>query len=479
VIKRIITLLIGALVLALELLPLRAAPPDGLDTLCWVAYAPTNYDPDSVPPRYPSRESILADLRALRSYGFTGLITYGSDGTLGTLIPRLAQGEGFSGVLMGIWNPDRTNATGLQEYNNAIAASSRVSGYIVGNEGLSTRYNINTLQTTINDLRIATNKPVTTTEEWPDYTDVNLRNLGDWLMPNAHDMTNGVPNQDDPTVAASFAYNTIHQLFVGYGRPFLLKEVGLPSGGSVPGKTFDPFRQAEYYRQLRLLGARFAYFEAFDALFKPPGLERTWGLFTSSRAPKVVVQYGYPCTNRSIQLTPVNGSSTMLSQPTFSWRSVNIPGYTYEFQYGTTNPPLTTKATTTNRYQAGCPMPPGNYIWRVRVKNPAGIFSPWSETWLATLNSATTGAPMRNRYIVNNPLLRWGGVTNVTNWQIEVSTSAAFSPLTFAATLPGSQLQVTLPALTDGCYFWRVRAQRDGTWRGWSGTEGFSIDALP
>ena len=58
----------------------------------WIAYAPTNYDPEAHPPRFPSKNSIRADLVALRRAGFDGLVTYSA--TLPEII-EVAESVGF------------------------------------------------------------------------------------------------------------------------------------------------------------------------------------------------------------------------------------------------------------------------------------------------------------------------------------------------------------------------------------------------
>lgn len=84
-----------------------------IDSLKWITYAPTNFNP--LKKIYPSGESIAQDLKLLFDAGFNAVITYGSQETLAD-IPRIAREAGFQGVIMGIWD-----FKDQKELDNAIA----------------------------------------------------------------------------------------------------------------------------------------------------------------------------------------------------------------------------------------------------------------------------------------------------------------------------------------------------------------------
>src|SRR4051812_20704496 len=94
----------------------------------WVAFSPTRFNPEARPPTIPSDDSIRADLQVLRRAGFDAIITYGAEVQA---VVTLAEQEGFSAVLLGVWDP-----SSQQEFALAAAAaeSSLVKGIIVGNE---------------------------------------------------------------------------------------------------------------------------------------------------------------------------------------------------------------------------------------------------------------------------------------------------------------------------------------------------------
>lgn len=59
-----------------------------LHDIRWVAYAPTNFNPGTG--LQPDTASIRRDLETLTLAGFTGLVTYSSDGAFGKELPVLA-----------------------------------------------------------------------------------------------------------------------------------------------------------------------------------------------------------------------------------------------------------------------------------------------------------------------------------------------------------------------------------------------------
>ena len=232
---------------------------DKLQSLCWVAYSPTHYDPNRG--MYPSEADIEDDLAVLQQAGFQGLVTYGSAGSLGR-VPELARAAGFEGVLMGIWSPGDAVET-----KNAIVQAESVDGYVVGNEGLFFgRYDLDTVRTAIAELRLATGRPVATTEVLSSYfTDADVRQLGDWIFPNAHPY---FANITDPEEAAKWTeqeYQQLREFLQDDDRVVAFKEVGLPSAGA---PELSEANQASYYERSAKGDTLFFYFESFDQPWK-------------------------------------------------------------------------------------------------------------------------------------------------------------------------------------------------------------------
>lgn len=244
----------------------------------WVAYAPTGFNPDTKPATVPADDSIRADLQLLRRAGFDGVITYGAD--LPSVV-TLAGQEGFSAVLLGIWDPSSQEEISLGVNS---ARDPVVKGVIVGNEGLTFhRYDPETLRLAIEQVRRETGKPVSTTEVIEIfYTNRDLIDWSDFVTVNAHAYFHG---HRDPVRAVDWTLGAWDRLlFHVRGKPILFKEVGLPTAGDIDNS--EQYQRDFYFRLLTTTDVHFAFFEAFDQLFKPGSLEKSWGIFRADRNPK-------------------------------------------------------------------------------------------------------------------------------------------------------------------------------------------------
>jgi exo-beta-1,3-glucanase (GH17 family)/cellulose synthase/poly-beta-1,6-N-acetylglucosamine synthase-like glycosyltransferase len=227
-----------------------------------------------------SPETIRADLAILHAAGFEGLVTYGARGNLAS-IPAAARAQGFDGtIVMGVWDP-----TAADEINAAIDQAAHVDAYCVGNEGLGLRYSRRALAATMDTIRAATGRPVTTSERSDAYLGGRhghwLFEEGDFVFPTTHPFWVGVQS---PTEAVQWTQSVFWRLRASTSKQVLLKEVGLPSGGD---SCCDEATQAAFYRNLERTDVAFAYFEAFDQPWKGPDpVERHWGLFRADRSPK-------------------------------------------------------------------------------------------------------------------------------------------------------------------------------------------------
>ena len=248
--------------------------------IVWVAYSPSSSNPNIG----ATPDEIIADLAVLRDAGFNGLVTYGSAGTMGRELPALAQEAGFEGMIMGIWDPDSQ-----EEYDAAINAAQNhiVLGYCIGNEGFNRprRYDMSKLSASIQKLREATGKPVTTTEEIDDYYHEELLQLGDWIFPNAHPYFH---NQHEPDSALRWTKRVYDDLKNRTDRFVWLKEVGLPTAGANDEKLSEE-AQKQYFVELANTDVNFVYFEAFDQPWRTSlPIEAHWGIFNSDRTPKLL-----------------------------------------------------------------------------------------------------------------------------------------------------------------------------------------------
>ncbi|MDD2752714.1 MAG: hypothetical protein PHN59_06240, partial [Candidatus Omnitrophica bacterium] len=193
-----------------------------LATLKWVAYAPTNFNPEK--DIYPSEASLRQDLEVLFQSGFNAVVTYGSSASLAK-IPQLAKETGFSGVIMGVWDFENR-----EELENAVLARDYVDGYCLGNEGLNSRYNAAQVKEAIEMIKELTGLPATTTEQIFDYYNDNVLVIGDWIFPNIHPFLCSIrgANKCVTWIEKNLAILKKHNKD---GRPILFKEVGFPTAG--------------------------------------------------------------------------------------------------------------------------------------------------------------------------------------------------------------------------------------------------------
>jgi exo-beta-1,3-glucanase (GH17 family) len=279
--------LIAMLLLAGDCGGVQAAPvseawQQKVSGLVWVAYFPTQANPNTG--LEPTRASIDADLTLLRKAGFTGLVTYGSSGFTGRELPALAEANGFGGLIVGVWDPKNA---GEMAAAKGAASSRIVLGYCVGNEGMNERYRMSELSSAMQNLREATGKPVTTAEQIEKYDNEVLRQAGDWVFPNAHPYFN---HELDPIDAVPWTLNAYNRLVRRSDRFVFFKEVGLPTAGRANEKLSEA-NQDKYYAELARTSVRFVFFEAFDLPWKNNlPVEPHWGIFRPDRSPKVLGQ---------------------------------------------------------------------------------------------------------------------------------------------------------------------------------------------
>lgn len=250
-----------------------------LRSLKWIAFAPTNFNPDRN--IYPSQDSLKNDLEVLFQYGFNGIVTYGANSSLAQ-IPRLAKETGFGGVIMGVWDIENQ-----EELENALQAREYVDGYCLGNEGLNSRYDAETLNEAIAAMKEFTCLPVTTTEQIFDYYNDDVLVIGDWIFPNIHPFLSSI--KDARKCVAWIEKNyAILKKHNKDGRPILFKETGFPTAGDSLARETN---QRDFFLELEKTDIPFVYFEAFDQPWKNNlPVEPHWGLFKQNRKPKKFIQ---------------------------------------------------------------------------------------------------------------------------------------------------------------------------------------------
>jgi hypothetical protein len=172
--------------------------------------------------------------------------------------------------------------------------------------------------------------------------------------------------------------------------------------------------------------------------------------------------------------TPVNGAAVNTAQPILDWNTVTGAS-SYQVQFGTATTPTTivatVNATSYTRYIPPNPLTSGfTYYWRVRAlggATPTG----WSPIRSVVIASPLAGASTRNLFTTPTPELTWNQISWATGYEIQVSNNTAFtgSPI---VQVNGNNTTFTTGTLTNGTYYWHVRAAGSTTW---SPTETFIV----
>jgi exo-beta-1,3-glucanase (GH17 family) len=264
-----------------------------LDSLTWICYSPTEFDPDLG--RYPTLNAIEDDLRTLAQGPFNGVITFGSEHSL-SMIPKAAKACGIPGVVMGVFRPDNRG-----ELEAAIACKEYVDGYCIGHLGLNRYYDVDQLCQALDLVREATGRPVTTTERIADYLQNSpVLDVIDWILPDVHSYWHQGALPDEAVDEFILLASAVQQLNTS-GKRVLLNMVSFPSDGG-PGLSEE--NQTSFFRGVRTRlynhvslsnKTRCAFSLAFDNLWKT--VDRGWspaekstGLYSASRVPKDAVK---------------------------------------------------------------------------------------------------------------------------------------------------------------------------------------------
>ncbi|MEO8612913.1 MAG: hypothetical protein ABI690_33780 [Chloroflexota bacterium] len=181
-------------------------------------------------------------------------------------------------------------------------------------------------------------------------------------------------------------------------------------------------------------------------------------------------------------ISPVSGSSTTNTQPTFTWSAVSGITY-YEVQLDIVDPPIGIYSgfNVGATFKPPAPLLYTKYYWRVRSVDDFNIPSPWSATQILFVNAPDTVAPIRNVSNAIQPILNWTPVTWATGYEVEIAADKNFAIASFSSgTLPATDsTYMSQYALPNGTWYWRVRALKaDGvTWSAWSTPETIQVIA--
>ncbi|MBL0347245.1 SusE domain-containing protein [Candidatus Villigracilis affinis] len=136
-------------------------------------------------------------------------------------------------------------------------------------------------------------------------------------------------------------------------------------------------------------------------------------------------------------------------------------------------------------YTPSKPLSDGEYYWRVRSVNDLGSAGEWSDARTVVV-SIPPLAPLpltptddETLDAATSPTFSWEAVSNGDTYQIQVDDTEDFSTPAFDDTAETTTRELPEP-LTDGTYFWRVRAMNVyGVEGAWSEVQTFTVTSTP
>jgi len=190
-------------------------------------------------------------------------------------------------------------------------------------------------------------------------------------------------------------------------------------------------------------------------------------------------------------ISPANLSTGQLTSPTLSWSAVNGT-INYGLQISTNANFSTTilnliGLTTLNTLVSG--LTAGTtYYWRVNATNASGTGA-WSNVFSFTTTDVVNPPPVggilsvptlqlpadRATGISRTPILTWTPIPGASTYDVQISTSTTFTPVTVNLTaVSANSVQISTVLASRRLYYWRVRAVNGTSVSGWSALRRFT-----
>ncbi len=203
-----------------------------------------------------------------------------------------------------------------------------------------------------------------------------------------------------------------------------------------------------------------------------------WGSWSSSR----YFTIDFSNSDKPILISPSNGSIISRRSPYLEWYAVSS-AVVYQIQIDDNivfSSPTIDTSTRTNLI--GPRIIEDTYYWRVRARDAASNWSPWSDVWCFTNDVTAPEKPTLlspgNGTILNDSTstLDWLSVPTAIFYDILFDSDKDFSSPELFTTADTSY---TLTNLADGIYYWSVRAgDVAGNMDEWSDVWAFKIDTV-
>ena len=189
--------------------------------------------------------------------------------------------------------------------------------------------------------------------------------------------------------------------------------------------------------------------------------------------------------------TPVNLATSLSISPTLNWFSVSgATSYGLEVSvnsnFSTTILNLT-GLTSISRAISG--LTSGTtYYWRVNAANSSGTGA-WSNVFSFTTTDVVNPPPVgsilsvptlqlpadRATGISRTPILTWTPIPGASTYDVQISTSTTFTPVTVNLTaVSANSVQISTVLASRRLYYWRVRAVNGTSVSGWSALRRFT-----
>lgn len=206
----------------------------------WMTYDPSDFNPKIK--KIPKRQSLEKDIKIIKELGFDGIITFNCNDYM-KIIPELSRKNNLK-IIIGIWDVKDSC-----EIARAISLRNYACGYCVGHNGIGYRYSEAQLKRTINILRSATAKPITTTEPIKEYiSNRNLINYVDWIFPDvSFEILDSVNVNRDVRTLVEHVYDLNS---ISDNKPILLKMALYPYSGI---KNASIQNQTQFYHDIIML----------------------------------------------------------------------------------------------------------------------------------------------------------------------------------------------------------------------------------
>jgi len=184
--------------------------------------------------------------------------------------------------------------------------------------------------------------------------------------------------------------------------------------------------------------------------------------------------------------SPTNGAFSTSQTVDFYWSSVSgASQYTWERSDTVTFDIVRSTATFGGTSLQAVLGSDGIHYWRVKALDSAGNIGSWSSVWSITVDTVPPGiptllSPADNGYTSDStPALDWNDATDAYRYQIYMDDNIDFLSRVLTHETDDSYLAETPPTLSDGVYYWKVRAYDHAfNWGSWSSVWSFTVDTI-